>query len=174
VVEAHARSDRDQCAAEHGATDGHEIKTIDAVHGNGTDKRPGRNVEYAAEAIHVTYNESHAIDKITGTGARGWWRTAPLRIQPSRATGWISASRSTRARIAVGRGCDRQGLSGIETDRRSERRDGGYEDHPVRGARSENAAGRQGTGAGEHPVGGTLEFLPNQNARHRRILKQSA
>src|SRR5580700_8067969 len=48
-----SRLTRDQTVVEAGQSTvqlmGHELKTIDAVKGHGTDKRPGRNIEYSAD-----------------------------------------------------------------------------------------------------------------------------
>ena len=151
---------------------GHEIKTIDAVHGNGTDKRPGRNVEYAAEAIHVTYNESHAIDKITGTGSArlvAHGATSDTTITGDRVDLGFTQHEGENvlsAAVATGKGyleskpiADPKGETADTKIIRSEvldlkMRPGGKELERVN---TQSA--------------GTLEFLPNQNARHRRILK---
>jgi lipopolysaccharide export system protein LptA len=45
-----------------------EIDTIDADHAHGVDSYPKRNLNYAADALHVTYNEDGELDKMTGIG----------------------------------------------------------------------------------------------------------
>ena len=150
----------------------HEIKTIDAVHGNGTDMRPGRNVEYAAETIHVTYNENHAIDRITGTGG--------ARLVAHGATSDTTIT-GNRVDLAFVQHEDENVLStAVATG------NGYLESKPIADPKGETADTRiikadtldlQMRPGGKElervntQAPGTLEFLPNQNERHRRILK---
>jgi lipopolysaccharide export system protein LptA len=151
---------------------GHDIRTIDAVHGNGTDKRPGRNVEYAAEAIHVTYNENHQIDKITGTGS--------ARLVAHGAT---SDTTITGDRVDLGF-TQHEGENVLST---AVATGNGYlESKPMADPKGETAdtkiiraevldlkmrPGGKELERVNTAAAGTLEFLPNQNVRHRRILK---
>jgi lipopolysaccharide export system protein LptA len=151
---------------------GHEIKTIDAVHGNGTDMRPGRNVEYAAEAIHVTYNENHAIDQITGTGG------ARLVAHGATSDTTITGNRVDLAFV------QHEGENVLST---AVATGNGYlESKPIADPKGETAdtkiiradtldlkmrPGGKELERVNTQVPGTLEFVPNQNARHRRILK---
>lgn len=45
-----------------------EIDTIDAEHAHGVDSYPKRNLNYAADALHLTYNADGELDKMTGVG----------------------------------------------------------------------------------------------------------
>ena len=48
--------------------DGHVVKLIVTRGAHGTDMQPGRQIEYAADELHVEYNEDGEMDKMTGTG----------------------------------------------------------------------------------------------------------
>ena len=45
-----------------------KIDTIDATDAKGTDKRPGRDLEYSAATVHVKYTPDHLMEKLNGTG----------------------------------------------------------------------------------------------------------
>ena len=45
-----------------------KLDTIDAVDATGTDKRPGRELEYQAATLHVQYNEDGLMEKFNGAG----------------------------------------------------------------------------------------------------------
>lgn len=151
---------------------GHDIRTIDALHGSGTDKRPGRNVEYSADTIHVTYNDDRAIDKITGTGN--------ARLVAHSAT---SDTTITGNRVDLGF-MQREGQNDLST---AVATGNGYvESKPVADPKGDTADTKiikaDVVNLKMRPGGkelervntqspGTLEFLPNQNAHHHRILK---
>jgi LPS export ABC transporter protein LptC len=44
------------------------IRWIDAPQGHGTDKRPNRDLEYAADSIHVDYNDDGEMERMNGVG----------------------------------------------------------------------------------------------------------
>jgi lipopolysaccharide export system protein LptA len=151
---------------------GHDIKTIDAVHGSGTDKRPGRNVEYAAEMIHMTYNQNHEIDQITGTGG--------ARLVAHGATSDTTIT-GNRVDLAF---TQHEGEDVLST---AVAKGNGYlESKPIPDPKGETADTKiikaDTLDLKMRPDGkelervntqapGTLEFLPNQNARHRRTLR---
>lgn len=151
---------------------GHDIKTIDAVHGNGTDKRPGRNVEYAADMIHVIYNDMHQIQQITGTGnaklvARG--DTSNTTISGNRVDLTFAqhdAQNVLSTAVAKGNGY-------LESKPVPDPK-GDTADTRVLKADTLDLKMRPGGKELERvntQAPGTLEFLPNQNARHHRMLK---
>lgn len=45
-----------------------QIDTIDADHAHGVDSYPKRNLDYAADMLHLTYNDDGELDKMTGNG----------------------------------------------------------------------------------------------------------
>src|SRR5580698_2259141 len=167
---------RDQTVVEAGQSTvqlmGHELKTIDAVKGHGTDKRPGRNIEYSADAIHVDYNENHAVDKIIGTG------NARLVAHDATADTTITGNRVDLGFV------DNEGESVLSTALATG--NGTLESKPVPDPKGETGDTkilkadvldlqmRPGGKELDHvhtQAPGTLEFLPNQIARHRRLLK---
>jgi lipopolysaccharide export system protein LptA len=171
-----SRLTRDQTVVEAGQSTvqlmGHDIKTIDAVKGHGTDKRPGRQIEYSADTIHVTYNDARAIDKITGTGS--------ARLVAHDAT---SDTTITGNRVDLGF-VEHDGENVLSTALATG--NGSLESKPVPDPKGEtgdtkilkadvlNLQMRPGGKELDqvHTLApGTLEFLPNQIARHRRLLK---
>lgn len=151
---------------------GHDIKTIDAMQGHGTDKRPGRNVEYSADAIHVKYNEAKAIDQIVGTGhARLIERgdTSDTTISGNRvdlhfmthdgqnvlSTALVNGNGYLESKPVADPKGDTADTKIIKADALDLRmRPGGKELERV-----------------NTQAPGTLEFLPNQPAHHHRVLK---
>ena len=171
-----SRLTRDQTVVDAGESTvllmGHDIKTIDAVMGHGTDRRPGRKIEYAADAIHVTYNDARAIDKITGTG------NARLVAHDATSDTTITGNRVDLAFV------EHDGENVLSTALATG--NGSLESKPVpdpKGATGDtkilkadvlDLQMRPGGKELDHvhtQAPGTLEFLPNQIARHRRILK---
>ncbi len=45
-----------------------QIDTIDADHAHGVDSYPKRNLDYAADMLHLTYNDDGELEKMTGLG----------------------------------------------------------------------------------------------------------
>ncbi len=151
---------------------GHDIKTIDAMNGHGTDKRPGRQIEYSADTNHVDYNDAHAVDKITGTG------NAKLIAHDATANTTITGNRVDLGFV------EHEGENVLSTALATG--NGSLESKPVPDPRGETAdtkilkadvldlkmrPGGKELERVNTQAPGTLEFLPNQIARHRRILK---
>ena len=171
-----SRLTRDQTIVDAGQSTvqlmGHDIKTIDALNGHGTDKRPGRDIEYSADTIHVVYNDAHAVDKITGTG------NARLIAHDATANTTITGNRVDLGFV------EHDGENVLST---AVATGNGYlESKPVPDPKGETADTkilkadvldlRMRPGGKElervnTQAPGTLEFLPNQIARHRRLLK---
>jgi lipopolysaccharide export system protein LptA len=171
-----SRLTRDQTVIEAGQStvilNDKDIDTIDAVNGHGTDKRPGRQIEYSADTIHVKYNDAHAIDQITGTG------NAKLIAHGSGSDTTITGNRVDLGFVehdgenvlssakATGSGYleskplpDPKGATGDTKILRADVLD--LEMKP--GGKDLDRVNTQSPG--------TLEFVPNQIARHRRVVK---
>jgi lipopolysaccharide export system protein LptA len=171
-----SRLTRDQTIVDAGQSTvllmGHDIKTIDALKGHGTDKRPGRQIEYSADTIHVVYNDAHAVDKITGIG------NAKLI-----AHGDTSNTTITGNQVDLGF-AEYDGDNVLST---AVATGNGYlESKPIPDPKGETAdtkilkadvldlkmrPGGKELERVNTQAPGTLEFLPNQIARHRRLLK---
>jgi lipopolysaccharide export system protein LptA len=152
--------------------DGHrKMDTVDAVNGKGTDNRPGREVEYAADTIHVHYVDG-AADKINGTG------NAKL-ISHGKGSDTTMTGNSVDLFFNTETG-DSELSSAIAHG------NGSIESQPTpdpKGATPDTKILKADTldlhmkpGGKElsrvHTQSpGTLEFVPNQIVRHRRILK---
>ncbi len=171
-----SRLTRDQTVVDAGQSTvllmGHDIKTIDAIQGHGTDKRPGRQVEYSADTIHVRYNDDHAIDQITGTGnakliAHG--ATSDTTISGNRVDlGFVQHDGDSVLSTALATG------NGSLESRPISNPKGDTADTKILKADVLDLQMRPGGKELERvntQAPGTLEFLPNQMARHRRILK---
>ena len=146
-----------------------DIEWIDAAKGHGTDKRSGRQIEYSADAIHVTYNDAHAIDRIAGTG------NAKLIAHDAASNTTITGNRVDLGFV------DDDGESVLSTALATG--NGYLESKPVPDPKGDTADTKilkadvldlQMRPGGKElervntQAPGTLEFLPNQIARHRR------
>jgi lipopolysaccharide export system protein LptA len=176
LLQPWSRLTRDQTVVEAGQSTvqlmGHDLKTVDAVQGHGTDKRPGRNIEYSADAIHVDYNEYHAVDKIVGTGnARlvAHDATADTTITGNRVDlGFVEHDSENVLSTALATG------NGYLESKPLPDPKGETGDTKILKADVLDLQMRPGGKELDHvhtQAPGTLEFLPNQIARHRRILK---
>jgi lipopolysaccharide export system protein LptA len=148
-----------------------KMDTVDAVNAKGSDKRPGREVEYQADTIHIHYIDG-AADKITGTG------NAKLvshgKGSDTTMTGNVvdlffnteSGDSELSSAIAHGNGAVESKPTpdpkGATPDTKILRADT-LDLHMRPGGKDLSRVHTQ--------TPGTLEFVPNQIARHRRILK---
>jgi lipopolysaccharide export system protein LptA len=148
-----------------------KIDTIDATDARGTDKRPGRDLEYSAATVHVKYTPDHLMEKLNGTGnarlvSHGKGSdTTMLGDTVDLFFNTDSGESDLSNAIARGHGSieskplpDPKGATGDTKIMKSDVLDlfmkpGGKDLSRV----TTNAPG-------------TLEFLPNQFARHRRLL----
>jgi lipopolysaccharide export system protein LptA len=148
------------------------IEFIDALGVKGTDKQPSRQIEYFADAIHVTYNDAGEVDKLTGLG------NAKLVSH-----GEGSETTMTGGRVDLGF-VDQNGESVLSTA--TANGNGYLESKPVTDPRGNTGdtkilrsevidlqmrPGGKDLDQVNTQSPGTLEFEPNQIARHRRILK---
>jgi lipopolysaccharide export system protein LptA len=145
------------------------ITALDAVNAHGTDKQPARQVEYSADKIYVSYNEEHLMDHVTGLG------NAKL---VSHAAGSQTTMTGNRVDLV---------LTGHSLLSSATAAGNGYlESKPVPDPKGETPdtkilradtlslqmkPGGKELQRVDTQASGTLEFLPNQTARHRRILK---
>ncbi len=145
------------------------ITSIDTVSAKGTDQQPKRLIEYSADAVHVSYNDEHLMDHVTGLG------NARL---VSHADGSVTTMTGTRVDLV---------LTGRSILSSATAMGSGYlESKPAPDPKGQTAdtkilradildlqmkpGGKELEQVKTETVG-TLEFLPNQPARHRRILK---
>jgi lipopolysaccharide export system protein LptA len=176
LLQPWSRLTRDQTVVEAGQSTvqlmGHDLKTIDAVKGHGTDKRPGRQIEYSADMIHVDYNENHAVDRIIGTGnARllAHDATADTTITGNRVDlGFVEHDGENVLSTALATG------NGYLESKPLPDPKGETGDTKILKADVLDLQMRPGGKELDHVhtlAPGTLEFLPSQIARHRRLLK---
>jgi lipopolysaccharide export system protein LptA len=145
------------------------IVAMDAVNAHGVDKQPGRQVEYAADKIYVSYNEQHLMDHVTGLGNAkliSHAAASQTTMTGDRVDLSLTGHSILTTAVATGNGyLESKPVSdpkGVTPDTKILRADtldlqmkpGGKELQRV-----------------DTQAPGTLEFLPNQAARHRRVLK---
>jgi lipopolysaccharide export system protein LptA len=150
----------------------HDIQWIDALQGRGTDKRPGRRIEYAADTIHVAYNAAHNIDQIVGTG------NAKLVAHGDTSDTTITGNRVDLAFV------EHDGENVLAAAKATG--NGYLESKPIPDPKGDTAdtkilkaevldlqmrPGGKELDRVHTQTPGSLEFLPNQIARHRRLLK---
>jgi len=148
-----------------------KMDTIDAVAGHGTDNRPGRELEYGADNIHVHYVDGIA-EKIDGTG------NAKL-VSHGKGSDTTMTGNTVNLFFNTETG-DSELSSAIA------RGNGSIESKPTpdpKGATPDTKImkadvldlhmkpGGKELSRVHTETPGTLEFVPNQIARHRRILK---
>jgi lipopolysaccharide export system protein LptA len=152
--------------------DGHrKMDTVDAVNGKGTDQRPGRELEYAADAIHVHYVDGVA-EKIDGNGNAklvSHGKGSDTTMTGDRVELFFntdSGDSELSSSIAHGNGFIESKPTpdpkGATPDTKILRADT-LDLHMQPGGKDLSRVHTQAPG--------TLEFLPNQAGRHRRILK---
>ncbi|HXJ38306.1 MAG TPA: LPS export ABC transporter periplasmic protein LptC, partial [Bryobacteraceae bacterium] len=151
-----------------------QLDTVDTVQVSGTDKRPGRELEYTAASLHVQYNEDHDIEKLNGSGgakliAHGNGATTSMTGQTvdlffNTETGdseLATAIAKGGARIESKPNPDPKGQTGDTKIVLSEL----LNLHMKPGGRDLDRV--------DTPIRATLEFLPATSDRHRRILRSS-
>ena len=146
-----------------------DVDTIDAVKVRGTDKQPGRQIEYSADAIHVKYNENHTIDQLAGAG-----------------NAKLIAHGATSDTIMTGNRVDLGFIGENLLSTATASSNSSLESKPLPDPKGETADTRilradilslrmkpdgKDLERVETQAPGTLEFLPNQTARHRRLLQ---
>jgi lipopolysaccharide export system protein LptA len=149
-----------------------KIDTVDAVDAKGTDKRSGRNLEYSAANIHVKYTSDHLIEKLNGAGnarlvSHGKGSdTTMLGDTVDLFFNTQSGESELASAVAHGHGS-------IESKPAPDPK-GATPDTKVMKSDVLNLfmkPGGKDLSRVTTNTAGTLEFLPNQAARHRRLLK---
>ncbi len=149
-----------------------KIDTIDATGAKGTDKRPGRDLEYSAATVHVKYTPDHLMEKLNGAG------NARL---VSHGKGSDTTMTGDTVDLFFNTDSGESDLSNAVA-----RGHGAIESKPLpepKGATADTKImksdvldlfmkpGGKDLSRVTTNAPGTLEFLPNQMARHRRLLK---
>ncbi len=150
---------------------GRDVDWIDAINGHGTDKQPARQIVYSADMIHVKYNDDHQIQQVIGTG------NAKLVAHGSTSDTTITGNRVDLGFV------DHEGESVLSTATATG--NGYLESKPQPDPKGETGdtkilksdilslqmkEGGKDLERVNTQTPGTLEFLPNQIARHRRLL----
>jgi lipopolysaccharide export system protein LptA len=171
-----ARLTRDQTRIEAGESVvqlmDNEVQWIDGQGVHGTDQRPGRQLAYSADSVRVTYNDQHQIQLINGVGH------AKLLEHGTGSDTSISGDKVDLGFV------DNKGQSALSI---AVVTGNGYlETKPIPDPKGDTADTKvlkaDGFSLQMQPGGkdlqqittrspGTLEFLPNQPAHHRRLLE---
>jgi lipopolysaccharide export system protein LptA len=148
-----------------------KMDTVDAASAKGTDKRPGRQLEYAADAIHIHYIDGVA-DKITGTGnAR---LVSHGKGSDTTMTGNVvdlffnTETGDSELSSAIAKG------NGMVESKPTPDPKGATPDTKILRADTLDLhmqPGGKDLARVHTQAPGTLEFLPNQISHHRRVLK---
>lgn len=151
-----------------------KMDTVDAANAKGSDKRPGRELEYSADMIHIHYVEGVA-EKINGVGnARllSHGKGSDTTMSGNSVDLFFNTeSGDSELSTAIARG------NGMVESRPTPDPKGATPDTKIMKAEVLNLHMRPGgkdLSRVNTDTPGTLEFLPNQAARHRRILKAAA
>ncbi len=150
------------------------IDTVDAPDAVGTDKRPGKELEYSAGLLHVQYNDDGQMEKLNGAG------NAKL---ISHGNGSVTTMTGNTVDLFFNTESGESELSSAVAKGNS-----AIESRPVPDPKGNTGdtkllkadaldlfmkpGGRDLERVVTHTPG-TLEFVPNQAARHRRILKSN-
>ena len=146
-----------------------KIDTIDAVNAAGTDKRPGRQLEYSAATVHVEYNTEGEMEKLNGAGS------AKL-VSHGNGSDTTMTGNTVDLFFDTGSGESELSTALAKGNAAIESKPSNNSDTKI--MRSDVLDLRMKPGGKDLDrvttnTAGTLEFLPNQIARHRRLLKAS-
>ena len=144
------------------------LRAIDTTAAHGRDSRPGKQLEYTAGTLHAAYNESGELEKLIATD------NAKLTAQTASGNTTVTG---TRVDLDFTPGTGESDLNrALVTGK------GYLESHPAAQEADSKilradtlelrmrAGGREIERVNTHAPG-TLEFLPNQPTRRRRVLK---
>jgi lipopolysaccharide export system protein LptA len=150
------------------------LDTVAAPNAAGTDKRPGKELEYAAGLLHVQYNEDGEMEKLNGTGG------AKL---VSHGNGSVTTMTGNSVDLFFNTQTGESELASAIA-----KGNGAIESKPTPDPKGNTAdtkrlksdaidlfmkpGGRDLDRVVTHAAG-VLEFVPNQILRHRRVLKSS-
>ena len=152
---------------------GRRVDWIDAEKGVGNDRQPTKKLDYAADMLHVSYNDDGQMDKLTGTG------NAHLVSHGDGSETTMSGDRVDLAFVANEEGdsiltsATANGHGNIVSKPWNDPK-GLTPDTKILTADvlelQMRPGGKELDRVNTHAPG-TLEFVPNQAARHRRVLK---
>ena len=150
------------------------LDTVDAPNAAGTDKRPGKELEYAAGQLHVQYNEDGEMEKLNGTNSAKLVShgNGSVTTMTGNSVDLFFNTDSGESELASALA---KGNGFIESKPTPDPK-GNTSDTKL--LKSDNLdlfmkpGGRDLERVVTHSPG-TLEFVPNQIARHRRVLKSS-
>ncbi len=145
------------------------IVWIDAVNARGTDQQPKRMIEYSADKVHVTYNDEHLMDHVTGFGNAKLISHADG-SQTTMMGNQVDLSLTGRSILSAAKAT---GNGSLESKPAPDPK-GDTADTKILRADTLDLQMKPGGKDLDHvntQAPGTLEFLPNQPTRHRRILK---
>jgi lipopolysaccharide export system protein LptA len=149
-----------------------KIDTVDAVDAKGTDKRSGRDLEYSAANVHVKYTPDHLMEKLNGVGnarlvSHGKGSdTTMLGDTVDLFFNTQTGESELASAVAHGHGS-------IESKPTPDPK-GATPDTKVMKSDTLNLfmkPGGKDLSRVTTNAAGTLEFVPNQASRHRRLLK---
>jgi lipopolysaccharide export system protein LptA len=150
------------------------IDTIDAPNATGSDKRPGRELEYSAGQLHVQYNLDGEMEKLNGSG------NAKLVSHGNGSVTTMTGNTvdlffNTETGDSELASAVAKGNSAIESKPTPDPKGNTADTKLLKSDALDlfmKPGGRDLDRVVTHSPG-TLEFQPNQIARHRRILKSS-
>ena len=150
------------------------LDTVDAPNAAGTDRRPGKQLEYSAGLLHVQYNEEGEIEKMNGSNnaklvSHG---NGSVTTMTGNAVDLLFNTTTGDSELAS---AIAKGNSAIESKPIPDPK-GATADTKILKADLLDLYMKPGGRDLERVVThspGTLEFLPSQIARHRRVLKSS-
>jgi len=150
------------------------IDTIDAPNATGTDKRPGRELEYSAGQLHVQYNLDGDMEKLNGSGSARLVShgNGSVTTMTGNTVDLFFNTDSGESELASALA---RGNSAIESKPTPDPK-GNTADTKLLKSDALDLFMKPGGRDLERVVThspGTLEFQPNQIARHRRVLKSS-
>ncbi len=152
------------------------ISSIDAAAATGTDKRPGRELEYTAGNLHVTYTPDGVMEKLNARGDAKLVAHAVTAVTTMTGdTVDLFFNTNTESGDSELSSAIAKGHSGIESKPTHDPM-GLTADTKILKSEVLNLhmkAGGHDLERVDTPMPGTLEFQPNQIARHRRLLRAS-
>ena len=150
------------------------MQSVDADHAAGSDKRPGKDIEYSADKVHVEYNDDGEMEKMNaagnaklishGSGSNTRVTGSNIDLFFNTETGESVLSSATATGNAAIESKPVADPKGNTPDTKLLKADA-LDMHMKADGKEIDRINTRGPGV--------LDFLPNQIARHRRVLKAS-
>jgi len=176
VLQPWSRLTRDQNVINAAKTtvkiEGSFIDWIDAANGTGTDKTPGRDLDYSADTLHATYNDAGEIRFLSATGHAKVISRAATSLTTIGGDE-VVLSFTTVDKESVLQAATAKGNSSLESKPVPDPRGNTPDTRLIKSEHIEvymKPGGRE-LDKVETAAPGTLEFQPNQITHHRRLLK---